>query len=159
MYDYLWKQPATTDFALPVLNEESLLLTEQALGVKLPQSFIDFNLIQNGGEITVTHFQLQKSHSELFIYELFGIDPVLGIGLSHQLQKEWLIPQNLIIISGDEDDWLALDYRKSTHLEPKVVWYDASIDKIYTIAKNFEDFIELLVDPPFEYTAEDFDES
>lgn len=157
MSDFFWKQHTASEFALPKLNEKSLKMTEEKLGIQLPQSFISINLIQNGGEITFNNYQLKNLESDLFINEIFGIDPNLGIGLSPILQKQWAVPENLIIISGDEEDWFALDYSKSSAMEPRVVWYDVSYNKIRTIAKTFEDFIQILIDPPFDYTAEDFD--
>lgn len=156
MYDFLWKQHAVPHFALPTLNNQTIVNTEKKLGIRLPKSFISLNQIQNGGELSIQNYSLTYADQEVFIEELLGIDPELGIGQSLFLQQQWAIPKDLIIISGEEEDWLALDYRKSYNLEPRIVWYDASSSKIRIIAKSFEQFLENLIDSPFEYN-DDFE--
>lgn len=161
MYDYLWIQHTNPNLELPALTTQMIKDTESKLGVQLPQSFIQFCHIQNGGTLAKNDYYNPKYNVEFTVNSLLGIDPNNGIGSSFTLQEEWGIPKDLIIISDEEDDWIALDYRKKTKLEPSVVWFNAEKVKICTIAKNFEDFIQTLVDPHFKYTKEilnDFDE-
>lgn len=158
MYDFLWIQHSNSTLALPPLTNQIVQDTEQRLGIKLPQSFIQFCKIQNGGALAKNDFTNPKYKVEFSVDSLLGIDPFLGIGFTPTLQKEWNIQAGLIIISGEEDDWIALDYRRNSRIEPTVVWFNAEKGKICTVAKNFEDFIQTLVDPDFEYSKEDLND-
>lgn len=155
MYDFLWIQHTNPKVELPALTDQVIKETEKKLSIKLPQSFIEFCRIQNGGTLAKNDYYNPKYKVEFAVVSLLGIDSLHGIGSSLTLQKEWGIPSDLIIISDEEDDWIALDYRKKSRVEPTVVWFNSDTGKICTVAKNFEDFIQTLVDPHFKYTKED----
>lgn len=158
MYDFLWIEHTNPKLELPPLTSKNIKETEKKLGVQLPQSFIRFCLVQNGGTLAKTDYSNPKYKINFTVESLLGIDPDHGIGCSLALQKEWGVPKDLIIISDEEDHWIAFDYRKKTRKEPTVVWFNPDKVKICTIANNFEDFIQTLADPDFEYTKEDLDD-
>lgn len=67
---------------------------------------------------------------------------------SSQLSDELELPEGLVIISGEEDTWIAMDYRK-TKEHPPIHYFDLEMGVDFKLADTFDDFIEQL------YTAED----
>lgn len=60
---------------------------------------------------------------------------------SEYLIKEWGLPRNIVLISGDGHSWIALDYR-NTKQEPPVIFVDVDDGQIIKIAPNFEAFLK-----------------
>lgn len=67
---------------------------------------------------------------------------------SPQLSDELELPEGLIFISGEEDTWIAMDYRQ-TKEHPPIHYFDLEMGVDFKLADTFDDFIEQL------YTAED----
>lgn len=67
---------------------------------------------------------------------------------SPQLSDELDLPEGLIFISGEEDTWIAMDYRE-TKERPPIHYFDLELEVDFKLAATFDDFIEKL------YTAED----
>ena len=56
--------------------------------------------------------------------------------------KEWGLPSNLVLLSGDGHWWIALDYRKlNSDGEPTITYLEMDLNIDETIAHSFEDFI------------------
>lgn len=79
---------------------------------------------------------------------LRGIAKDDGIMNSSQLSDELELPEGLVIISGEENTWIAMDYRQ-TKEHPLIHYFDLEMGVDFKLADTFDDFIEQL------YTAED----
>lgn len=83
--------------------------------------------------------------------ELHGIGTETNILDSPAIIKEWDLPENIILISGDGHTWIALDYREYSE-NPPVILIDEDVAGVQTLAANFEDFINgLTVDEPMDW--------
>ena len=83
--------------------------------------------------------------------ELYGIRTETNILDSPAIIKEWGLPENIILISGDGHTWIALDYREYSK-NPPVILIDEDVAGIQTLAANFEDFINgLTLDEPIDW--------
>ncbi len=137
----------------PVLNEQMIEHAQQKLGVKLPDLFIELLKIQNGGYTKGYAFPMQTktswSENHVPLNELFGIalDKDLNsrhnILLSEYMIKEWGLPANQVLLTGDGHWWITLDYRLGEI--PTVRWFDTESNEDILIANNFNDFINGLV--------------
>ena len=113
-------------------------------GYSLPDKYIRLLMTQNGGYVERNTFRL--STGKVIDY----IERISGIG-GHQLDtaedsqyyiKEWGLPSNLVLLSGDGHWWIALDYRKlNSDGEPTITYLEMDLNIDETIAHSFEDFI------------------
>lgn len=67
---------------------------------------------------------------------------------SAQLSDELELPEGLIFISGEEDTWIAMDYRE-TKEHPPIHYFDLEPEVDFKLADSFDEFVERL------YTADD----
>lgn len=146
---FLW-MPGTQDNEIP-LTDDLILHAEEALGVKLPQSYVEIMREQNGGMLHFNLFVVPEGYHEKWIlidhFEGILPDTMDGILASPVLIKEWEMPANLVLLAGDGHTWLALDYRNTEPAdEPVVVYVDNSNDEIIPLAKNFSEFLDGLMD-------------
>lgn len=159
MFDYIFEDEADfEDFSLDDLEK-----VEKLLGVKLPESYINLMKIHNGGTLAYSVLRSGRvPDGEVEITDLRGIDLEEGIGETNYLVEEWDMEKGLVIISGDGNYWLALDYRKHTGNEPPVVYIEEDTDeKPKQVAKTFELFLKKLEKPEeddFEIEYDDDDE-
>lgn len=159
MFDYIFEGEADfEDFSLDDLKK-----VEKLLGVKLPESYINLMKIHNGGTLAYSILRSGRvPDGEVEITDLRGIDLEEGIGETNYLVEEWGMEKGLVIISGDGNYWLALDYRKHTGNEPPVVYIEEDTDeKPKQVAKTFELFLKKLEKPEeddFEIEYDDDDE-
>ncbi|MEB7771068.1 SMI1/KNR4 family protein [Kurthia gibsonii] len=159
MFDYIFEGEADfEDFSLDDLKK-----VEKLLGVKLPESYINLMKIHNGGTLAYSILRSGRvPDGEVEITDLRGIDLEEGIGETNYLVEEWGMEKGLVIISGDGNYWLALDYRKHTGNEPPVVYIEEDTDeKPKQVAKTFELFLKKLEKPEeddFDIEYEDDDE-
>ena len=59
--------------------------------------------------------------------------------------KEWGLPSNQVLLSGDGHWWISLDYRKSSI--PCVTWLDVAAGQDIELSPSFGEFLsELLPD-------------
>ncbi|WP_167555343.1 SMI1/KNR4 family protein [Gottfriedia acidiceleris] len=72
---------------------------------------------------------------------ILGIGGETGILESAYLIKEWGLPRNIVLISGDGHSWIALD-DKDTKQEPTVIYIDVDDDQIIKITPYFEAFLK-----------------
>ena len=159
MFDYIFEGEAEfEDFSLDDLEK-----VEKLLGVKLPEAYINLMKIHNGGTLAYSVLRSGRiPDGEVEITDLRGIDLEEGIGETNYLVEEWDMEKGLVIISGDGNYWLALDYRKHTGNEPPVVYIEEDTDeKPKQVAKTFELFLKKLEkseEDDFEIEYDDDDE-
>lgn len=144
---------------LPPLTDKAVKDAEEELKVKLPESYISLLKEQNGGYINYNAFpsSVPTSWAENCIH----IDHILGVGeedgilQSEYLIKEWELPTNIVLFSGEGHSWVAFDYR-NTREEPPVIYIDADSEQVIELASNFETFLNgLYVEEEKEEELED----
>ena len=57
------------------------------------------------------------------------------------------MPKGIVLLSGDEHTWVALDYRSCGPTgEPSITWFDNEMEEEVALAPNFQAFLDGLVD-------------
>ncbi|KPN13322.1 SMI1 / KNR4 family protein [Bacillus australimaris] len=147
-----WEKEEESPFTLQKIDEEKILEVEGTLGVTLPDTYKQLILEWNGGFTVRNAFPTEKPNSwaddHVQFDHLRGIAKGDGIMSSPQLSDELELPQGLIFISGEEDTWIAMDYRQ-TKEHPPIHYFDLELEVDFKLADSFDEFIEQL------YTAED----
>ncbi|KML12506.1 SMI1 / KNR4 family protein [Bacillus safensis] len=147
-----WEKEEESPFTLEKIDEEKIREAEGTLGVTLPATYKKLILDWNGGFTVRNAFPTEKPNSwaddHVQFDHLRGIAKGNGIMTSPKLSDELELPQGLIFISGEEDTWIAMDYRE-TKEHPPIHYFDLEMGVDFKLADTFEDFIEQL------YTAED----
>ncbi len=136
---------------LEPLTDEMVEIAEEELNIKLPNSYINILKQQNGGYIKYNAHPSDVPTS--WADDHVNVDHLFGIGMgkdkgileSEYLIQEWDLPKGVVLISGDGHSWIALDYRNSK-TEPPVIFIDVEQNQEIRLAKNFEKFINGLVD-------------
>nr|WP_233192905.1 SMI1/KNR4 family protein [Sporosarcina sp. P29] len=136
---------------LESLTVEIVKQAEEKLKVKLPDSYISVLNQQNGGYIKFNSYPLDVPTS--WADDHVHVDHIFGIGVgkesgileSEYLIREWGLPKNVVLISGDGHSFVALDYRNSK-VDPPVIFLNAEQNQEIRLAKNFEEFMTGLVD-------------
>lgn len=132
------------DYELEDFDESRLKEAEDFLGVKLPSSYIELMKTQNGGRLFRNSFELN--------FKKIRIDYLLGIGrkvnegilITPYMIKEWELPSNIVLISGDGHSWVVLDYRHEK-IEPSISFIDTEEEIDVQLAINFESFVNQLI--------------
>lgn len=147
-----WEKEEESPFTLEKVDEEKICEAEGRLGVTLPATYKKLILEWNGGFTVRNAFPTDRPNSwaddHVQFDHLRGIAIGDGIMTSPQLSDELELPQGLIFISGEEDTWIAMDYRE-TKAHPPIHYFDLEMGVDFKLADTFDDFIEQL------YTAED----
>ncbi|APT49202.1 SMI1 / KNR4 family protein [Bacillus safensis] len=147
-----WEKEEESPFTLEKVDEEKIREAEGTLGVALPDTYKKLILDYNGGFTVRNAFPTDRPNSwaddHVQFDHLRGIAKGDGIMTSPQLSVELELPTGLIFISGEEDTWIAMDYRE-TKEHPPIPYFDLEMGVDFKLADTFEDFIEQL------YTAED----
>lgn len=144
--EHFWKSPSEYEPG-EALTEESLKLVERRLGVSLPHSYLRYMFEQNGGELAYRYMLFEDGDAAIIPY-LHEIDIESGVGLSPLFIEVCGLPEDLVLITGDLDSWLALDYRNQKE-EPAVIFLlesetgDGSWEE-HRIAPTFEAFTKRL---------------
>ncbi|MDQ0252637.1 hypothetical protein J2S74_000009 [Evansella vedderi] len=130
------------------LTDEIVEKAEEKLKVKLPKTYINILKEQNGGYINYNSHPCSEPNSwaedHVHIDHFFGIGDLAGnegILQSPYLIKEWDLPENIVLISGDGHTWIALDYRNKKE-DPPVIYVDPDVAGIIPLAPNFETFLK-----------------
>ena len=124
-------------------------MVENKLGIKVPTKYIERCESQNGGNINFDAFPCQPNswaEDHVFIDFIYGIstDESKGILESEYLIKEWALPEDIVLISGDGHSWIALDYR-DTKTQPSIIYIEKTPEDknlIYKLTDNFEMFVQ-----------------
>lgn len=147
-----WEKEEESPFTLEKVDEEKICEAEGRLGVTLPATYKKLILEWNGGFTVRNAFPTDRPNSwaddHVQFDHLRGIAIGDGIMTSPQLSDELELPEGLVIISGEEDTWIAMDYRE-TKEHPPIHYFDLEMGVDFKLADTFDDFIEQL------YTAED----
>jgi len=147
-----WEKKEESPFTLEKVDEEKIREAEGTLGVTLPATYKKLILEWNGGFTVRNAFPTDRPNSwaddHVQFDHLRGIAKDDGIMNSSQLSDELELPEGLVIISGEEDTWIAMDYRE-TKEHPPIHYFDLEMGVDFKLADTFDDFIEQL------YTAED----
>lgn len=147
-----WEKEEESPFTLEKIDEKKIREAEGTLGVTLPATYKKLILDWNGGFTVRNAFPTEKPNSwaddHVQFDHLRGIAKGDGIITSPQLSDELELPEGLIFISGEEDTWIAMDYRQ-TKEHPSIHYFDLEMGVDFKLADTFDDFIEQL------YTAED----
>lgn len=133
------------------VSNELIESVESELGLKLPDSYIEFMKMFNGGtpekNCFPTKTQTSWADDHVAIFEFLELD---SIALETEFMKdEWGYPDIGIYICDCPSaghDIIMLDYRTcGKNGEPEVVHVDQSFDyKVTFLAKDFESFIKNL---------------
>lgn len=147
-----WEKEEESPFTLEKIDEKKIREAEGRLGVTLPDTYKKLILEWNGGFTVRNAFPTEKPNSwaddHVQFDHLRGIAKGDGIMNSSELSDELELPEGLIFISGEEDTWIAMDYRQ-TKEHPSIHYFDLEMGVDFKLADTFDDFIEQL------YTAED----
>ncbi|WP_411266021.1 SMI1/KNR4 family protein [Bacillus sp. NMCN1] len=141
-----------SSFTLEKIDEEKIREAEETLGVTLPDTYKKLIQEWNGGFSVCNAFPTERANSwakdHVQFDHLRGIAKGDGSMNSLQLSDELDLPEGLIFISGEEDTWIAMDYRE-TKEHPPIHYFDLEMDVDFKLVDTFDDFVEKL------YTAED----
>lgn len=142
------------EYKLPELTDEALAAAEKQLGMKLPKDYIELMRGQNGGVPVHQAFPCKVktdwADDHVPVHQIYGIGEQ-GILLSPYLIKEWGLPEEIIMFSGEGHMGLAMDYR-TVKSEPSIIYIDADNGQIVPVAPSFADLLAGL------YTAEPTEE-
>ena len=137
----IWEFDVMDEYELEDFTELTLKMVENSLGVKLPISYVELMSIQNGGRLFRNLIQLDQLN--------IRVDYLLGIGgkfdkgilITPYMIKEWNLPDDIVLISGDGHSWVFLDYRQSKEI-PSVSFIDVEENVDLKLAIDFEEFID-----------------
>ncbi len=143
----------TNHYNHPPLTEEMIAIAEKSLDVKLPALFIELLRIQNGGYTAGFAFPMTQkttwADDHVPLSKLCGIvtdesiKTAHNIMDSHYMTEEWELPPKQVLLAGEGEWWITLDYRDSSI--PTVRWLDVECDEDVLIANSFEEFFNGLV--------------
>ncbi|PGT62333.1 SMI1/KNR4 family protein [Bacillus thuringiensis] len=143
---------------LAPINDELIKKAEEVLNVKLPESYINLLKEQNGGTLLLDTHPTSKPNSwaddHVNVSGLYGIsfdENESSILESRYLIREWEMPENIVLLSGDGHTWIALDYRNVAE-NPPVIFIDNEFEEIIELAPNLESFLQNLT--TYEYDEE-----
>lgn len=127
------------------VTDEMIKQAEQKLKVRLPATYIELMRGQNGGELI--NRKLVFEDEEIAVEYINGIGSKSGEGilLSSTLKREWGLSNRLVYLHGDSHTWIALDYRRYKGDNPPVVYVDLEAEEKRVVARNFAEFMGLLV--------------
>lgn len=116
-----------------------IVAVEQALGVKLPKSYIEQLKYHNGGTLRYTSYHNETLAEPLLIDFMYGTEGSPSLKDTPELIKNYHLEHQIVIFAGDGEEWFAFDYRKDT-TEPAVLVFTADED-IIELAPSFDTFI------------------
>ena len=143
MVDRLWEHEPLDKYELEELTEDLLIKAEKSLNVKLPDFYVELMRTQNGGRLYKNSIEISKMN--VIVDHLLGIGSRgnEGILITPYMVKEWGLPNDIVLISGDGHSWFFLDYRQKKE-EPCVSFSDTEENIEIIIASNFKEFIDKL---------------
>ncbi|MFP3821378.1 SMI1/KNR4 family protein, partial [Bacillus sp. SIMBA_008] len=126
-----WEKEEESPFTLKKIDEEQIHEAEGTLGVILPDTYKKLILEWNGGFTVRNAFPTEQPNSwaedHVQFDNLRGIAKDDGIMNSLRLSNELDLPEGLVIISGEEDTWIAMDYRE-TKEHPSIHYFDLELE-------------------------------
>ncbi|MBM7700136.1 SMI1/KNR4 family protein [Kurthia huakuii] len=117
-----------------------IVAVEQALGVKLPKSYIEQLKYHNGGTLRYTSYNNEALAEPLLIDFMYGTAGSPSLKDTPELIEDYHLEHHIVIFAGDGDEWFAFDYREDT-AEPAVLVFTADED-IIELAPSFDAFVK-----------------
>lgn len=142
----IWSE-GTGEYKQEPLTDEMIREAEEALRIKLPDSYISLLREQNGGYIEFDSHPADTPNS--WADDHVNVDYIMGIGKENGILEsqyyidEWDLPNDIVLISGGGRSWIALDYRK-TQTDPPVIFIDSEQEQIFDLAPDFGTFLTQL---------------
>ena len=135
------------------ITDTMLVAAEETLRCRLPYAFVDLLRIRNGGStrgfILPVHVRTSWAQDHVPFAEMFGVGADSKEFSSHDvlcspyMTKEWGLPPSQVLICGEGDWWITLDYRRSP--APCVTWLDVDAAEDVMLAPTFDSFLAALV--------------
>ncbi len=143
MGDRLWEHEPFDEYELEELTQNLLIKAEKSLKVILPDFYVELMRTQNGGRLFKNSFKINKKN--VIADHLLGIGSRKneGILITPYMIKEWGLPNDIVLISGDGHSWFFLDYRQKKE-DPCVTFIDTEENFEIIVANNFKGFIDKL---------------
>lgn len=146
MLNNIWQEDDDY-YRLVPLTDKLIKKAEEQLNISLPLSYLNLLQVQNGGSITFNAFPSKVPNSwaedHIDVDHIFGIAEEEGILNSEYLIKEWGLPDNIVLFSGDGHSWIAFDYR-NVREEPPIIFVDVEMEQIINLAPDFSTFLSEL---------------
>lgn len=131
----IWHEQATA----PGITYTEIVAAEQALGVKLPKSYVEQLKVHNGGTLRYTSYDNVDLAEPLLIEYMYGTIGSPNLLDTAEIIDEYDLEANIVVFAGDGQEWFAFDYRQSA-TEPPIIVFTADEDVI-ELAPNFDTFI------------------
>jgi hypothetical protein len=146
----------------PPLTDDLVRDAEAILGVRLPPSYVALMRRCNGGYLTNGAFPMSQptrwADDHISVTSIAGIavaagderdddaDAGNGILSTPYMQREWGLPDDIVLLDGEGHWWVALDYRSCGPTgTPSVVWLALEDGEDIQVAPDFETFMQGLV--------------
>lgn len=134
-------------YALKPVTKRAVTRFEKRLKLTLPKSYKELVHVQNGGSLQFNLVKIADSPTEKYL----KIDHIYGIGSpglvdSPYLIKEWGLPEQTILFSGDGNAWFAFDYSTDA---PTIVHIEGESNEVTMVAPCFEEFLRNLTNVDF----------
>ena len=119
------------------IKDEQIKMVEDKIGYKLPESYLKFLKITNGGETII---------DECWLTKIYGLDELES--MYDLWMNEWKYPK-IGIPFGDTQsaghDIYFMDFRVKINDEPRIIRIDQECDyEEFLVARNFEEFLQKL---------------
>ena len=137
--------------------KENINKAELQLGVKLPESYIQFiseGKYQDFGTMAIKisdpipeKLKRYVKNGYIGFSGLFTIDLEYddsSIMCTSPMIKLWGLPKGLVLLEGDGHTWIAFDYRKKS-IDPPIIFIESRDCTSMEIAKNFKDLLEKMI--------------
>jgi len=145
--DRFWDRSESYGVQAP-LTEAMVEDAEATLGLRLPADFLTLLRVQNGGSPVAEFDAYPLPDPEGYA----PFEDVAGVGQGREaltildspyLTKEWEMPKELVLLSGDGHTWIALDYRGcGPEGQPSLTWFDNEMEFEVALAPSFRSFVE-----------------
>jgi SMI1-KNR4 cell-wall len=136
----IWQIPKYLPYVHPSLTDEIIANAEKKIGYALPKEYIEILKNQNGGYIRFT--LPEKPHGQIY-----GIGPHFPSLTDFDWSEyEGIVSfklNGLVPFDGDGHWYVCLDYRQNK-LQPEITFIDTESDYEKPVAKNFQEYLNLL---------------
>lgn len=139
-------------------TQEKINYVQQTLNIKLPSSYINLLMIQNGGCVIANKIELEniEQYSEFFqegdylqLDSLLGISTNLneGILLNVELENQdyFEIPKKLVLFANSELSGFFFDYREYEGQNPPIIFKDLTLECEIPISETFDEFLNKVI--------------
>jgi len=132
------------------ITDEMIAKAEQFFGIRLPPTYINLLKIKNGGGVKYDAYPTSIKNSwaddRVPFDQMAGIDEsndgLNSIYMTPYMIKEWDLPSEIILLSGNGHRWIVLDYRHNKHSKPAVTYLDVDSEQDFTLTNSFDEFVQ-----------------